>query len=80
MMIRRPWPCQPEWWPGGKTTRYVTHTIQEGVEWGWEAEGGIKIFLNYKNYQNITQKVTNNPIVRDFSTNDYMIRRKKRGK
>ena len=92
MMIRRPWPCQPEWWPGGKNYPIRHSHDPAGVEWGWEAEGGLKIFLNYKNCstvfifrkksdipknginnsicgmtlslkcQNITQKLTNNPI------------------
>ena len=102
MMIRRPWPCQPEWWPAGKNYPIRHSHDPAGVEWGWEAEGGIKIFLNYKNCstvfifrkksdipknevknsiyrmtlslkcQNITQKLTNNPIFLKGKTSRQM--------
>ena len=38
MMIRRPWPCQPEWWPGGKN--YPIRHSQDRE--GWRVGGGKK--------------------------------------
>ena len=59
MMIRRPWPCQPECWPGGKNYPIRHSHDPAGVEWGWEAEGGIEIFLNYKTVQQFSSFVKN---------------------